>query len=156
MWHQVGASLGTFTKDHIWNFQFSIDQQLPFFKLRLNYPIWQHHYGGDYYMLSRRFGLFILPIVDNDWSTPQGAAQRIDFWQSTIPLLKSPHSSVTPLQINLKAEPDSSSHHTPYKQKLFLQKALLVLYRGFKACISLQMSHSLEGTQWGFDAGEMY
>lgn len=48
-----------------------------------------------------------------------------------------PHSSLTLLQINLKAEPDSSSHHTPYKQPLFLQKALFVLYGGFKAGTSL-------------------
>lgn len=48
-----------------------------------------------------------------------------------------PHSSLTLLQINLKAEADSSSHHTPYKQPLFLQKALFVLYGGFKASTSL-------------------
>lgn len=48
-----------------------------------------------------------------------------------------PRSSLTLLQINLKAEPDSSSHRTPYKQPLFLQKALFVLYGGFKANTSL-------------------
>jgi len=63
-----------------------------------------------------------------------------------------PLSSLTLLQINLKAGPDSSSHQTPCKQPLFLQKALFVLYGGFKACISL-----LRGAHNGnVEAGEMY
>lgn len=65
-----GGDLRDLHKSTAWYIQFSTDQQMPFFRLGLNYPIWQHHYVWDYYMLSRRFGLFILPIVDNDWSTP--------------------------------------------------------------------------------------
>ena len=73
---------------HISNIQFSSDQQLPF--SRLNYPAYMAMpLFGDYYMLYRRFGLFIFPIVGNDWSTPLRAAQRIDFRQSTIHLLES-------------------------------------------------------------------
>lgn len=73
-----------------------------------------------------------LPIVDGDWSTLLRAAQRIDFWQSMIHLLKSPHSSLTLLQINLKAEPDSPSHRTPYKQPFFSSESSICLVCGLQ------------------------
>lgn len=131
-----GGGLRDIHKAHIWTIQFSWSTDA-FSKLRLNYPIWQHHYSEDYYVLSRRFGLFIFSIVDDVWSAPQRAAQRTDFWQSMIHLLLSPYYSLTLSQINLKAEPDRSSRHMPYKQPLFLLKALFVLYKGFKGSTAL-------------------
>lgn len=128
MGYQVGG-LWTFTQDfhpaHIWNIQF-LWSTVIFSKFSLNYPLWQHHYLGDYYMLCRRFGFFIFPIVDNSGSAPQRTAHRIDSWQSMMHLLHSPHSSLTLLQINLKAGGNSCSHQMPYQLPWFLLNSLFV------------------------------
>ena len=121
-----GWALKDFHPAHIWKIQFR-RSTVVFSKFSLNYPLWQHHYLEDYYMLSRRFGFFIFPIVDNDRSAPQRTANRIDSWQSMMYLLHSPHSSLTLLQINLKAEGNSHSHQMPYKPSQFFQNTLFVV-----------------------------
>lgn len=120
-----GWALKDFHPAHIWNIQF-LWSTVIFSKFSLNYPLWQHHYLGDYYMLCRRFGFFIFPIVDNSGSAPKRTAHRIDSWQSMMHLLHSPHSSLTLLQINLKAGGNSCSHQMPYQLPWFLQNSLFV------------------------------
>lgn len=84
-----GRDLKDFHWTHVWNIQF-LRSTVVFSKFGLNHPIWQHHCLEDYYMLSKRFGFFIFPVVDSDCSTPQRTAHRIDFWQSLMHLLQSP------------------------------------------------------------------
>lgn len=120
-----GRELKDIQQAHIWNIQFC-QSTVVFSKFSLKYPLWQHHYLEDYYMLSWRFGFYGFPIVECDWSAPQRTAHRIDFWQSLMHLLQSSHSSLMLLQINLKAEVDSHSHHMSYKLSWFLQNALFV------------------------------
>lgn len=103
-------------------------------------------------MLARRFGLVLIPIVDDNWSAPR----RTAFWQSMIHLLERPHSTLTLLQINLKAGADSLSRHTPYKQPLFLRQTLC-LERGLQSLHGpVKTSHGLGGTEWDSDARETY
>lgn len=66
------------------------------------------------------------------------------------------NSSLTLLQINLKAEPDSSSHHTPYKQPLFLQKAFCLVWGLQSQRVSGKTSCGLEDTKWDSEDREMY
>lgn len=137
MGYQVGGVSRIFTKAHIWNIQFNTHQQLPF-----SSSDWIILYGNTII-----WGIITCSPGDLVYSSSHcwrrlehSPESNPENWFLTIhdnSPPRVPHSSLTLLQINLKAEPDSSSRHTPYKQPLFLQKALFVSYEGFKASTAL-------------------